>query len=325
MFQLLFEPVSAFLTRHIRHTIIGLCIGLCLTFGAPALALDPGTGKLTINANGTAIDVYTYHPPDCQKPSLLFVFHGLKRKAESLRNKAMTAAREACLVVFAPHFDKTRFPNWRYHRAGVVRKGRIQPESKWTAPILHALLALGRNQVGDINTPLYLFGHSAGGQFLSRIAAYSPPKGVDRIIVANPSVYVAPLIDEAAPYGFDGVFSSAEKLKKRIKAYLALPITIYVGQEDIGDKYLVKDKAAMRQGKNRLTRGRNIFRLAKGIAAHENWPFNWRLVEASGVGHSSGGMLRSPAFMRAIGLPVSERVDNVTTLLSSVLFSQPGV
>ena len=278
-----------------------LLLVLCLCIVSTAVARDTGTGLLRLQANGLEIKVYTYRPPTCTKPSLLFVFHGLKRNAESYRNKAMDIASRACFMVFAPTFDKDRFPNWRYQRAGVVRKGHVQPRSQWTAPVLRALLDLARNQVNNPDAKLYLFGHSAGAQFLSRISAYSPLSGVDRVVIANPSVHVAPLLSEDAPYGFGGV-SSAEQVEADLMAYLASPITIYLGQEDTGEKYLVKSAAAMRQGKNRFERGRRIFSMAQELARLRGWPFEWQLVEVPGVGHSSGKMLRAPELYLALGL-----------------------
>ena len=289
-----------------RHATLGWARGvlvllLWLGIAATTVARDSGIGQLRLVADGIEFKIFTYRPPLCAKPSALVAFHGLHRKAESVRNKAMDIATRACLMVFAPLFDQDRFPNWRYHRAGVVRDGRVQPVQQWTGPVLHALLDLTREAIGNPDAKLYLFGHSAGGQFLSRIAAYTPLARVERIVIANPSVYVAPLLDEPAPYGFDGLFS-AEEADDRLRAYLASPITIYLGQEDTGDKLLVKNRAAARQGKNRLERGRAVFRMAKNLAEERGWRFRWNLVEAPGVGHSSGGMLRAAALYQALGL-----------------------
>ena len=279
-----------------------LLLTLAANTTACAAASDDGFDQLKLTAAGVEIKVYTYRPPDCANPSILFVFHGLNRKAESVRKKAVKIAQGACLMVFAPLFDKDRFPNWRYHRAGVVREGKVQPKSRWTAPVLYDLLALARKKAGSRDAKVYLFGHSAGAQFLSRISAYSPLSGVNRIIIANPSIHVAPLLNEPAPYGFDGVFPSSAEAQQNLKNYLSLPITIYLGREDTKEKNLVKNKDAMRQGINRLDRGRKIFRLARDIAVQHGWQFNWRLVEVPDVGHSSRGMLGAQEFYRALGL-----------------------
>lgn len=259
-----------------------------------------GVGQVWWVAGGEEIAVFTYRPPTCAKPSILFVFHGLNRKAAGVRRKAMDVAEQACLMVFAPLFDKARFPNWRYHRAGVVRDGRVQPADRWTAPVVRDLLDLSRRLIANPEAKVYLFGHSAGGQFLSRVAAYAPLHRVDRIVIANPSVYVTPSMVEA-PYGFGGVFAP-EEAQSRLKAYLALPVTIYLGEEDTGERYLVKTSEAMRLGKNRRERGRAVYHMAEALARERGWPFGWTLVEASGVGHSSGGMLRNAAMLPALGL-----------------------
>ncbi len=293
---------------NLRWASATFMFALCMGLASTAVARDTGLGQLRLTANGIEIKVFTYRPPTCAKPSALLVFHGLHRKAKGVRKKAMDIALNACLMVFAPLLDKDRFPNWRYHRAGVVRKGRLQPEQQWTAPVLRALIDFARSQIGYPDAKLYLFGHSAGGQFLSRISAYSPLPEVERIVIANPSVYVAPRLEEAAPYGFKGLFSPEEALA-RLRAYLASPITIYLGQKDTGEKHLVKNSAALRQGENRLDRGRAIFRLGEQLARERGWAFKWRLVEVPGVGHSSGGMLRASVLYQALGLFSSTSTD----------------
>jgi pimeloyl-ACP methyl ester carboxylesterase len=225
----------------------------------------------------------------------------MNRKAKNARDNAIDVANEACLMVFAPLLDKKRFPNWRYHRAGIFRKGHVQPSSQWTAPMIRALIDFARKQVDNPSAKLYLFGHSAGGQFLSRLAAYTPLQDVDRIIIANPSVYVAPKLTEDAPYGFAGIFND-NQAQRRLASYLSSPITIFVGEKDIGDKYLVNNSIAQRQGKNRYERGRNIFNIAKQEASSQNLTFSWKLVEACGIGHSSSGMLNSDEMLYALGL-----------------------
>jgi pimeloyl-ACP methyl ester carboxylesterase len=223
----------------------------------------------------------------------------------------MPIANMACLTIFAPHFDKKRFPNWRYHRAGVLRSGEIQPQDRWTGPILHDLLNQLRSKVDNTTSLLYLFGHSAGGQFLSRISAYSPPESISSIIIANPSMYVLPDLNYSAPIGFAGLFSEFES-RQKLKSYLALPITIYLGKNDTKEKYLVKSQEAMNQGRTRLERGRYVYQQAKKVAQTKNWPFNWRLIEVPGVGHSSKGMLQAHEFTSALRLAREADINTIS-------------
>lgn len=256
--------------------------------------------------NGDEIEVFTFRPPGCQKLSIFFVFHGMKRNAEGAGKNAVNFAKDACMMIFAPHFDKQRFPNWRYQRAGSVRKGKVQDRTLWSGPILDELIALARREVQSKDTKVYLFGHSAGAQFLSRISAYTPPSGVSRIVIANPSVHVAPSLSEEAPYGFGGGIFSEFEAHAALKAYLALPISIYLGQQDTGKKHLVSNKAAKRQGKNRLERGQTVFHQAQEMARKKGWPFNWILVEVPGIGHSSKHLLQAPELYQALGLEAAE-------------------
>ncbi len=276
-----------------------LCLSIILTITVQAK--DNGRDLLLFTVNGIEIKVFTYRPPDCENPEIFLVFHGIKRTARKYRNRAIDVAKEACLMVFAPKFDKARFPSWRYERAGVTRKGKLQDRTQWTAPILRELIKFARREVKSKDAEVYLFGHSAGAQFLSRIAAYTPLSDVDRIIIANPSAHVAPVLNEAAPYGFGNVFSEF-KAYSTMKAYLASPISIYLGQQDTGNENLVNSKAAKRQGKNRLERGQNVFYQASEIARKKNWEFNWILVEVPKVGHSSGKMLRAPELFTAFDM-----------------------
>ncbi|MGI9408028.1 MAG: hypothetical protein ACR2O4_16750 [Hyphomicrobiaceae bacterium] len=227
-----------------------LLVFLLLLQAGTIQAREPGRGREIALIGTLPIVVYTYRPQTCDQPQLLFVFAGYHRDADKYRNKAIPVANRACLLVAAPLLDRERFPNWRYHRAGVTRGGRVQPREEWTGPLLAALIDWGRTWARKPNVPYVLFGHSAGGQFLSRIAAFAPPTDPHRIVIANPSVHVAPLLDAKAPYGFGGVFNERER-RARLQAYLKLPLTIYLGTADNGSKRLVQSAAANRQGATR--------------------------------------------------------------------------
>lgn len=274
---------------------------LALCWAAPAEAKAPRAGREVAVIANQAIVVYTYKPAPCEHPRLLVVFAGHARNADRYRDHASGLAERACLWVVAPLLDRNRFPNWRYQFAGVSHDNRIQPRSEWTGPLAEGLITWGRNWTGQPAMPYILFGHSAGAQFLSRISAYMPPPGASRIVIANPSAHVWPSLNEQAPYGFAGLFDPANA-QARLRAYLALPITIYLGGEDTGDKLLVNDAPARRQGANRHERGLNVFSVARRESQSRAWTFGWRLVEVDDSGHSARDMLDAPEAMEALGL-----------------------
>ena len=78
-----------------------------------------------------------------------------------------------------------------------------------------------------------LIGHSAGGQFLDRLAAFVPTEA-RRIVVANPGSYVFPSLDIDAPYGLGKVYSGADG-EAQLRRYLQQPLTIYLGEGDTRD------------------------------------------------------------------------------------------
>ena len=287
----------------VRRGVVAICtillFGLASGFGAPdGLARDVDSGQVTAYLRGVPITVYTYRPKGCSDPALLFIFHGIGRKASSYQKSARSLADERCMIVFAPLLDKENFPVWRYQLGGIVRDGKVVPREDWAVWVVADLVTWARLEERRFNAPYYLFGHSAGGQFLSRVAAFSLPKDATRIVIANPSTYVLPSTDEPAPYGLGGVFSLTEA-ENQLRAYLELPITIYLGEDDTGDKNLSQSAAAKRQGDTRLERGERAFEMASSTAKAKGWNFRWRMVKAPDIGHSAGGMLRADQALEA--------------------------
>lgn len=279
-----------------------LSFGFLVLFVATDVsARETGTGTEKAEVQGLSFTVFTYRPSGCSRPALLFVFHGNSRTAAKYRDYARPLADGLCLVVIAPLFDSERFPNWRYHRGGVYRNGRQRPRDDWTVNLVAGLVDWARQREGRPYATYYLFGHSAGGQFLSRVAAFAPPPNAARIVIANPSSFVMPSLDEPAPYGMGRLFDD-EAAEVRLRDYLGLPITIYLGTEDTGSKSLHNHPAARRQGSNRLERGKTVFRSAQALARKKGWAFNWKLVRAPNVGHSTRRMLSSAKVLDAFGL-----------------------
>lgn len=282
-------------------------------FSLPALAthtsgasesggIPAGSGSQTATIKGTSLKIYTYRPSRCTPTAILYVAHGMGRNAEGYRDSSRRLADRHCYISVVPLFDSSRFPSWKYQRGGAVNtSGQVQPYDKWTVHYVEAIVAWARGKMNNATMPYYLFGHSAGGQFLSRVAGYAPPDDAQRIVIANPSTHVWPTFDEALPYGF-GKLPSGLNATTMLRDYLTAPVTIYLGSEDTDDEDLAMGKAAMRQGENRLERGLNVYRLAERIAKSNGWQFGWKLVIAEGVGHTAGGMLRAPEANEAFGI-----------------------
>ncbi len=281
---------------------------LLLALSAATLRADPipaGASQGTINIAGHDISIHTYKPAHYNGGSILLVLHGLGANAPGYRNYAVPLADAHGFLIIAPLFDRKRFPTWRYQTGGLVRdqqqtgEFRIEPESQWTGRMFLDIIEAVRNIEGRPDLAYSLIGHSAGGQTLSRFAAFVP-NAARHIIIANPSTYLWPSRNERFPYGFGGLPPRLAD-DAALQHYLAQPVTVLLGTADVergGD--LNTRPGAERQGENRYARGHNAFRAAQKLAQERGWAFHWRLIEVPDVAHSARRMFGSPQALAAL-------------------------
>ena len=283
---------------NLRHLVP--LLGLLAAFRLDAAPLKVGAHRIEFTHEGEVIEVFTYRPPTYRDGPLFVIFHGVARNAEDYRNFAITLAERFRALVVAPRFDKERFPLERYQRGGLVdQAGRAQPPERWTYAAVPRLVARIRADEGRPALPYYLIGHSAGGQFLVRLAAFLPTEA-GRIVAANPGSHLFPTRERDFGYGFGALpeeLSSDDVLRR----YLAAPLTLYLGTGDtLVESNLDQSPAAMQQGGNRLERGRSCFAFAAELARARGWTFGWRKVETPGIGHDAAEMFAAPEVAAAI-------------------------
>lgn len=267
-----------------------------LTASAAAAQLPGGSGEQRLSLGETRFTVFTYRPA-CRDPSLLLVFHGQNHNADDYRDWARPLADKLCMLVVAPRFGKSQFPRWRYQHGGISRDGMLQDRREWTGRLVPELVERIQ-QLERRRLPYALIGHSAGGQFLSRLAAFMPTDA-QRIVIANPGSHVLPDPAVQIPYGFGGAYA-IETVDKELRRYLEAPITIFLGQEDTDEEGLSTSPEAKAQGATRHERGHRAFKAAQALAQSRGWSFNWRLAEVPGVGHSARKMFAAPEASAAL-------------------------
>jgi pimeloyl-ACP methyl ester carboxylesterase len=270
---------------------------LSTTWAASAAPFPPGMAQQTTVIAGTRMTVFTYRPTGCSDPQLLLVFHGVSRNAERYRNHARGLGDALCLLIVSPLFAEESFPSWRYQRGGIVRKNKVRDPSTWTGRLVLELIAWVRTEEGRQLT-YSMIGHSGGGQFLSRFAAFIP-NDARHVVIANPSTYVFPDLQIDAPYGLGGVYAAAAA-EAQLRLYLEQPVTIFLGQEDIGTKDRSESAPARAQGETRYQRGLNVYKAATKLALGKEWSCNWRLIVLPGVGHSARKMFASKQAVDAL-------------------------
>ena len=269
--------------------------GFLLHFiGLATLRADPipaGRGRMEISFGGAPLALHTYKPANYHDGPLLIVFHGAARNADQYRDSAVSIADRLGFVLVAPQLGAARFPDpeW-YQRGGVLgADGRAAPPSQWMFQVVPQIVAAVRAREGRPALPYFLIGHSAGAQFLVRLAAFQPGEA-RRIVAGNAGSLLFPNREHAFGYGLGGLPPELGD-DAMLRRFFAAPLTLYVGQADTTPrKKFDGSPAAMQQGPHRLARNRNFFELAQKLARERGWPFHWRKVEAPGIEHDAAHM-----------------------------------
>jgi hypothetical protein len=266
--------------------------------------IGPGNAQQIASVDGVELPVFTYRPGGCDPRLLLLVFHGVGRNGGPYRDHARPLADRVCAIVVAPQFDRKRFPRKEYQYGGVTATASTvsatSSAARRTVDLIPALVSWAQDAAGQAGMPYVLLGHSAGAQFVDRVAAYAPVPAM-RVVIANPSTWVLPDTTIAVPFGFRGL-GTDEMQAKALRAYLAEPLTVLLGQEDTQKRRLAQGPQAMAQGENRYVRGTRAFHEAEEVAKRNGWAFGWKLIEVPGVGHDAAAMFGSPQAVEALGL-----------------------
>jgi pimeloyl-ACP methyl ester carboxylesterase len=245
-----------------------------------------------------------YFKPSAYSSStpILFVMHGMQRNAQEYRDQWVSYARQYGALLVVPEFSEKTYPDEGYAQGNMFDSStRPIPENRSGFALVEHLFDYVRVQDNNLSTDYYLYGHSAGGQFVHRMLLFRPDARVRRAVAANPGFYTLPRFTEEFPYGLGNTGLASETIKQAFGKEL----TILLGDRDIleNQKSLNKSVGAMKQGKQRFARGMNFFRVAQEESVQRGVSFEWKLQTVPGAGHSNSQMaaiaaqalFRSPA------------------------------
>ena len=223
--------------------------------------------------------------------TFLVSHHGTSR---SIYNTSSFVS-EYGIDAYSPLFEAVRFSSAEYPKGGV-------PSGRRTASLEQSLHDSIRASRKTLREPCYVYGFSAGGQYLSRVAAFFPCRWVTRYVIGAPSTWVWP-DSRAAPFGFGNTYKTSQEMDVAIAAYLQLPLTVFCGTADNDPNGADLDRSAeaMRQGSHRLERAQNVYAAAQRTAATKGVKLNWSYVAAPGIGHSGTSLLNSRERNAAFG------------------------
>ena len=232
----------------------------------------------------------TYRPygytPD--RP-VVIVQHGV-RNGDEYRDFWVPAADKHKLLIVALTFSNEIWPGVESYNNGRVFSAGGNPRhiDGWTYALVGSVVRdLIAAEITD-GQNVYLFGHSAGGQFVHRLMSSQSHAPFKAVAAGNPGWYTLPTFDHPFPEGMAGVGLTEDHLVK----LLAYPMTILAGDQDIAtdDPNLPSEPAAMRQGPHRFARAQNYFEAGRKEAERRGVPFNWTLQVVPGIGHDGRAM-----------------------------------
>lgn len=297
---------------YLRKTLVIITINFMLSVLLTACAdkkLQPGTGMFEFSdpdvRSGLSIPIFFYLPQTVTDSTrILFVIHGNKRNGQTYRDQWLDEAQKQKLILIVPQFGRANgFPEDKHYNMGNILQmdssdavlGSV-PESDWTFSYLEPLFDRVKELTGCNAQGYYLYGHSAGSQFVHRFLFFKPRARVLAAVAANAGWYTVPDFETVYPYGLQKSPATLEDMPD----LLAKKVYILLGEADTSrtTKSLRRTAQAMRQGAYRLQRGKHFFRKAQSLADSLKTPFNWELHTVPAVGHSNKKM--KPAAVRLL-------------------------
>jgi poly(3-hydroxybutyrate) depolymerase len=278
--------------------LVSALLGFAVAQGAVAAeTIAAGSGSFqfadALGNRDKPITVWTHAPRRLRATSpLVFVMHGVRRNGRDYRDQWVEHAEKHGFLLIVPEFSEQYYSSDAY-QLGNLRDGAGQPvdPSLWTYTAIEHLFDHVQKMTGNKTPRYFLYGHSAGGQFVHRLALFLPEARYQRAVAANPGWYTMPDAEIAFPYGLGGTTADASKLKQSF----ANRFVLLLGSEDTNrdDPNLRKTPQADAQGLTRFERGKNYFQAARQRAKDLETEFAWKQQVVRGAGHSDKQMSKA--------------------------------
>ncbi|MCC5833289.1 MAG: hypothetical protein JJU20_01010 [Opitutales bacterium] len=264
---------------------------LALQLPLLAGAISQGVDSYIFNPPGHPdkdVPVWTYRPPGLSLDApIVFVCHGTNRNGETYRNNWIQEANELRFILIVPEFTSDAFPGSRRYNQGYMLTlgGDPIPREQWSTQVIEDLFddVVSRTEGGQEH--YYLYGHSAGGQFVQRLLFFLPDIRVAKAVIANPGWYTVADTAIEYPFGLDNSPFDLELLGERLGEGHALLLS--ENDNDPNANSLNRSPEADAQGTNRFDRGLFFHAHTGEFAQSNDFDFNWSLAFAPNIAHSN--------------------------------------
>jgi pimeloyl-ACP methyl ester carboxylesterase len=287
----------------------------CESKFTPELRADYRIGE-TVTVEDVYGVFFVYAPTSMpSKPDLLVLIHGTPGENLSAEETAryyiehwIDFAEEEGVLLIAPAFDHENFSS---------RKGEIEDKltgyrglfgreiggDEWVLRIVDAY----QQTLLKSQDKFWLYGHSAGGQFVGRFLMTHPER-VEKAVITAAATYPQPDPDIAWPFGMGELHTEIEWDERTIRREdiipdkqnwleaTQVPLTVLVGLNDIVEQ----PQRPGQRGTNRVTIARNWVQSMKSFARENGLECGYEIHYIAGKGHSMYGLVEfSQEAMRA--------------------------
>ena len=279
------------------------------------VVINTGSGVFLIEGgNGQAeknIKIYYHKPENFTKHSkILLVMPGAGRNGDSYRDAWIEEAEKYSVLILSPMYSEEAYPFEGYHLGGLIKNTNLRAaveyvehtniaklnetiftfevntdKADWIFKDFDRIFDLVKEETGSIQTNYDLFGHSAGGQILHRLAIFHPMTKANRIIAANAGFYTLPNFEKELPFGLKNTLINKADLQLSFKKKLILLVGELDNETETGGT-LLQSTSANEQGAHRLARGKYFYEFSKAKANDLEVSYNWTMQIIPNVGHN---------------------------------------
>ena len=277
--------------------------------------LEVGSGVFLIgderNEENRTFKVY-YHKPKnfSDTSSILLVIPGAGRDGDEYRDAWVENSEKYNVLILAPKFEEEKYPFEDYHLCGVIKNLNLeqavefikgtnqvrlndeeisfdinQDPTQWIFSQFDSIFDLVVAAESSKQKKYDVFGHSAGGQILHRMALLHKNSKANKILAANAGFYTLPNQDTQLPFGINGLDLTPNELAESFSTQL----TVMVGALDNENETkgtLLRSAIADQQGTHRLARAKYFLEFSKSKAEALGAELNWRIEIIPQVGHN---------------------------------------
>jgi len=262
--------------------------------------------------------------PNNFSPSSKFLIsmHGVDRNANDYAEIWKSFANNYNYVIAAPEFNNTDWPKDSYSLgnmfSGEYGLGVLNPTNIWTFSFVKEIQRELRMKCGLKDSTYIIWGHSAGAQFVHRMAFFFPDNLISIYIAANSGWYTLPDLNVLYPWGLKHNllnYSSSDLID-----YALRNLVIMRGTADtLRDKNLNTEAPSDAQGKNRFERAAYFFKYGKQITSESKW----KLIDVPNVGHDATKMANAAMNFLLSSTAVSSNDSFVNDKLELSNFPNP--